>query len=393
MGYDILMFSYYFPPQYSGAAKQALALARVLRSRGHHIEFATVRWPGLAEWDQVEGFRVWRLEQGRGRRHTEFRLWWNLFRFTMGRRGWFDVIHSHGASYRNAVVGPLARLVGARSVVKGTLARDDLAGVGRGAAGRLHGWMLRQVNACVAISSDLSDEFRAAGVEPGRIWQIPNGVNTRRFRPVDSAEERRDMRQELGLPPDRPVVLAVWVFDQRKNLGWLMETWVRHGGFGTGALLVTVGPQAREDVDGSFLARLDELAADYPDLLSRRDLVSHVELYYRAADLFVLPSHSEGLPNVVLEAMACGLPCVVSAVSGSGDLVEHGVTGWQFPPGDETALGRAVQAALGPDGGSAGRLARCRVLERYAIERVTDRYEALYVHLLGMGCGEDRCVI
>ena len=95
--FRILMYSSYFPPEYSGAALQAIALAKQLRSRGHQIEFVTQRWPGLARVDEVEGFRVTRLESGRGNKHRELRLWWNLFRFLRRRRGDFDVLHSHGA--------------------------------------------------------------------------------------------------------------------------------------------------------------------------------------------------------------------------------------------------------------------------------------------------------
>jgi len=383
--YSVLMYSYYFPPQYSGAAKQAISLARVLRSRGHRVEFVTVRWPGLAATDEVDGFRVWRLKEGRGRRHTELLLWWNLCRFLLVHRYRFHVLHGHGASYRNAVLGPFARLLRAKSVIKGTLAQNDLAGVGRGVVGSLHKWMLRQASACVAISRDLAAEFREAGVPGERIWQIPNGVDTGRFRPAETEKERQALRAELGLPADRPVVLAVGVFDRRKNLGWLMEEWVRHRAFGTGGVLVTIGPRAREDVNGVFVGGLDALAGRNPELLDRRDPVSDIERYYRAADVFVLPSHGEGLPNVVLEAMASGVPCVASMVSGTADLVEDGVTGWGFAPNDTEGLARALGKALGPEGRIAARAAWRKVNAEYAIERVADRYEELYAAVVNGG--------
>ena len=129
--YRILMFSLYFPPQYSGAAKQALSLARQLRAMGHYVEFATVRWPNDAAENIVDSFVVHRLDQGQGIKHRELRLWWNLFRFLYSRKGEFDILHSHGAYYTNCIVGPLSRFFGLKSVAKASLADNDLHGVAK----------------------------------------------------------------------------------------------------------------------------------------------------------------------------------------------------------------------------------------------------------------------
>lgn len=101
----VLMYTAYLDPEYSGAALQALTLARELRRRGHHVEFVTNRWPGLDEATVVDGFAVRRLEPGRLRKHREFRLWLNLARYVWARRGDFDLLHSHGAYYTHAFVG------------------------------------------------------------------------------------------------------------------------------------------------------------------------------------------------------------------------------------------------------------------------------------------------
>jgi hypothetical protein len=102
----VLMYTAYFDPEYSGAALQALTLARELRQRGHHVEFVTNRWPGLAASGVVDGFPVQRLEPGRWRKHREFRLWFNLARYVWRRRHDFDILHSHGAYYTHAFIGP-----------------------------------------------------------------------------------------------------------------------------------------------------------------------------------------------------------------------------------------------------------------------------------------------
>ncbi|MDT7837647.1 glycosyltransferase family 4 protein [Aquabacterium sp. OR-4] len=382
----ILMYTAYFAPEYSGAALQALTLARELRGRGHQVEFVTNRWPGLDAHCEVDGFQVQRLQPGRMRKHREFRLWFNLARYVWSRRHDFDVLHSHGAYFTNAFIGPLARLVGMKSLIKASLARDDLQGLGHPVVGRLHQAMLRSVDACVAISHDLVEEFRVGGLPSAQVHHVSNGVDTARFQALPPAQ-RMASRQQLGLPDGRRIALFVGVLDQRKNIAWLAEQWVAHQGFGTGALLLAVGPQGRDDGDGALRRRLAALAAAQPQWFVLHDFHADVLPYYQAADVLILPSYKEGLPNVVLEAMACGLPCVAARTSGSRELIDDGRTGWTYAPDQVDELAVAVQRCLSDAAPALGAAARQTALERYAIGAVATRYEAIYTRLLGAGAG------
>ena len=378
----VLMYSTYFPPEFSGAAQQALMLARQLRKLGHHVEFVTVRWRDLPEHDTVDGFAVTRLYAGRGAKHRELRLWANLCAYVWRRRHDFDVLHSHGAYYTNAIVGPLARAAGLKSIVKASLANDDLHDIGRTLSGRLHRALLRQVDACVAISRDLVREFTDCGLPAERIHYLPNGVDTALFHPADAAA-RAALRSELGLPADVPVALYAGVMDARKNIEWLATQWVQQDAFGTGALLVAVGPQSREDPNGELIARLDALGRQAPQRFMLRPRSADVERYLRAADLLVLPSHREGLPNVVLEAMASGLPCVAADVSGTRDLVQHGRTGYMYSPDDPQALALAVCSGLSPAGRALGENGRRIAEQQFSLHSVAQGYSRLYDRLLG----------
>ena len=377
----ILMYTAYFEPEYSGAALQALTLARELRGRGNHVEFVTNRWTGPADTAVVEGFQVQRLEPGRLRKHREFRLWLNLARYVWRRRHDFDILHSHGAYYTHAFIGPLARLLGLKSLAKASLARDDLLGLTRRGVGDLHRFMLRRIGACVGISKDLMQEFREGGVRDDRIHHIPNGVDIDRFRSIPSGEAA-GLRASLCLPADQPIALYVGVLDPRKNILWLAEQWVAQDTFGTGALLLAVGPQGRDDPDGKLRARLAELAGTHPRQFALHDYHADVAPYYQCANLLVLPSYREGLPNVVLEAMASGLPCVAARASGSRELIVEGETGHTYAPDDATGLAAAVRSCLSLEGAGMGRKARALAETLYSIRAVADRYEALYAQLL-----------
>lgn len=378
----VLMYSTYFPPEFSGAAQQALMLARQLRRLGHHVEFVTVRWRDLPEHDEIDGFPVTRLYAGRGSKHRELRLWANLCAFVWRRRKDFDLLHSHGAYYTNAIVGPLARAAGLKSIVKASLASDDLHSVGNSLSGRLHLALLRQVDACVAISSDLTREFRDCGVRPERIHYLPNGVDTTLFHPAGD-DARSALRAQLDLPLDQPLALYAGVMDGRKNIEWLATQWVAHDAFGTEALLVAIGPQSREDPEGKLLARLQALQDSAPRRFRLRPYSAGIDTYLRAADLLVLPSRREGLPNVVLEAMACGLPCVAADVSGTRELIKPGDTGYTYPPDDVAALATAVTDALSPDGRRLGANGRRITEQLFSLEAVAGNYCRLYGDLLG----------
>lgn len=378
----ILMYTAYFAPEYSGAALQALTLARELRQRGHHIEFVTNQWTGLSDKAMVDGFAVQRLEPGRMRKHREFRLWFNLARHVWARRHDFDILHSHGAYFANAFIGPLARMLGLKSVIKASLANDDLQDLSRPIIGKVHRHMLRSIDAYVAISQDLFEEFKVGRLDPHKTHHVPNGVDTNRFR---RAPVRRvpALRIELRLPLDRPIALYVGVLDQRKNILWLAEQWLAHDGFGTGALLLAVGPQGRDDPAGTLCARLAELARDHPLRFALHDFHADVTPYYQCVDLLVLPSFKEGLPNVVLEAMACGLPCVAARASGSRELIVEGETGFTYVPDDVNDFAEAVRRCLSSEGATMGEKAERLAHARYSIHAIADRYETIYAQLLG----------
>lgn len=377
--FRVLMLARFFPPEFSGAALQALSLARELRLRGHAVEFVVFGGRSGTQ-GAVEGFPVTRVEEGRGAKHREVRLWWELLRLLVRRKGAFDILHSHGAYFAQAVVGPLGRLFDVASVAKASLSRNDLQGARSRTARFLHRRMLRSVDACVAISAELEQEFLSAGMPRERVVRIPNGVDVERFRPA-TPDERLEARRVLGLPGEAPILLYAGVFDQRKNIEWLARRWIGADAYGTAGLLLAVGPVSRDDADRRIWSNLEQLSRQHPHRLQVRGYFQPVEVCYHAADCLVLPSLSEGLPNVVLEAMACGLPCAVSAAAGTRELIRNDLTGHTFAPWDEGGLAAAIRACLGERRAQLGRAARSVAVDQYGIAAVAAAYEALYASI------------
>jgi glycosyltransferase involved in cell wall biosynthesis len=225
------------------------------------------------------------------------------------------------------------------------------------------------VDAWVAVSDEIVEGLKGDGMEPSRIHRIPNGVDTARFRPLAS-EVRAGIRRRLGWPPDAQVAAFSGRLVASKGLMPFLEAW-RSASRPAGALLALLG-------DGPERGALEAVAGMDPSvrILGSRD---DVEKVLGAADLFVFPSRREGMPNAVLEAMACGLPVAAFRIGGVEDLVTDGVEGVLRAEGDDAGLARAALDLLADPGllAALGQAARRRA-EGFDRRRVARELLAIY---------------
>lgn len=239
-------------------------------------------------------------------------------------------------------------------------------------------------DAVVANSSAGREFHRRLGYHPKRFPVIGNGFDLSRFVPDPKARDA--VRRELGVPAGAPLVGLVARWDPAKD----------HAAFFQAAgLLVRDGSDARfvlcgqgVDPDNPDLARWirEQGLSGRVSLLGLRDDVPRI---MAALDVFASSSRSEGFPNVLGEAMASGVPCAVTDVGDSAEVV--GEWGVIVPPGDPQALAMAVGGllALSPDARKAlGALARERVGRLYSMEAVARAYEDLYRELAGCAVGK-----
>ncbi|GIW86999.1 MAG: glycosyl transferase [Isosphaeraceae bacterium] len=366
----------YFHPLESGAERQALVQGAELARRGHQVWVLTRHVGHLPEHEVVQGVRVERCL----RVHDQSRLFVPSFigqvasRLRKLRRE-IDLVQTHQALWEAAGTG-LARPFLGRipSIVQpASSGRFGEAEELSRQKGRIFLRRLILANThFVAISADIEAQWRRLGVPASRMTRIASGVDTSRFRPGPV-----DPEIEAALPP-RPRFIFTGRFHPQKNLAMLIEAWSQ---------LVRVVP--------AYLVLLG-WGPDRPALevlIEERGLSHWVRIldvvpdpapYLRAADGFVLPSIAEGMSNSLLEAMASGLPCLVSAIGGNEDLVVEGRTGRLLPPHEPAAWARAVQEIVKnpAEARAAGEAARTRVCEEFAVERVMDRYEALFRRLI-----------
>jgi glycosyltransferase involved in cell wall biosynthesis len=229
----------------------------------------------------------------------------------------------------------------------------------------------RLANRLIVNSQALRTEEIAAGFPPERIEVVPNGVERR--------EKRCRDRDALGLPAG-PLLLSVGRLEARKGQRYLIEAWATVQRRCPSARLVLLGegpdrPQLERQVEGLGL---------HPSV-SFRGFENRVADHLDVADTLVHPSLTEGMPNVVLEAMAAGRPVVATRVGGVPELVTDGESGLLVPPRDPAALAQALVRLLQEQAlaTTLGRNAERRARERFSVGAMVEATEAVYRDLLG----------
>ena len=239
---------------------------------------------------------------------------------------------------------------------------------------RLRQAAAKLVDAFVAVSEPTAEHARETGeCAPSKLHTIPNGIDLSRFGGTDDAEARAAVRKELGISPDSWVVGTVGRLWPEKGHPYMLRSLEPLLGPSFHVLIAGDGPDAKEMAE--FVANLR--VPESVHLLGPRLDIPRV---LAALDTFVLSSVREGLPLVIPEAMAAGLPVVSTAVGGIPGVVEEGRTGFLVEYNDEEGMRDRI-AALDADRKMAkecGIRGRTAALERYSSQRMVRDYMDLY---------------
>jgi len=363
-----------------GVQRQATRLARALAARGVVVEFLTAspRARGAAEGEAMGGVRVCRLPFAHGvpLGTLKFRfLNRRLSRWMRAHAGEYDIVHVHQALWPAYAAARTAQEAGKPCLVKvgNTGERFDLRVLRRSRwGGRAMAEFCREhVTRFVATSRRMEAELRAFGVRAGRIVRIPNGVAL----PPGGPRPDEAARRAVGAPAEGPLFLHVGALARHKRPLLALEAFATAARTHPGARLWFLGEGPLEGRIKRAIRR-----SGWGGRIRCCGSVADVSPYLRAADGFVSASVAEGMSNALLEAMAHGLACVATRISGAEDLIRDGENGRLVPPDDLSALAGALEPLLG-DGDLRRRLgaaARRTIREGYRIESVAERYLDLY---------------
>jgi glycosyltransferase involved in cell wall biosynthesis len=354
-----------------GADQQLLSAAREMRLQGYAVLVVSLTPLGpMGIEARGLGIPVESLEMRRGVPDPR-----GLVRLVRLVRKWKpDVVHSHMVHAN--LMARVLRLFVRVPVLVSTIHNIHEGGRLRMAAYRLTNGL---VDHMTIVSEAAADRFVSEGIVPRKLLcVIPNGIDTTRFRNVP-AGTRESIRRSLGLEHEF-VWLAVGRFVLAKDYPNLLHAFARVHNQYPEAVLLLVGRGALQGETEALVQALGlgprvrflGVRQDVPDLMS-------------AADGYVMSSEFEGMPIVLLEAAAAGLPIVATSVGGNAEVVQHEESGILVPARDHEALAVAMLRILGmsaADRRAMGEQGHEHIRTHYGLGRVVERWDALYRELL-----------
>jgi len=355
-------------------------LLRVIEATEFDIDFMVCYFGNdhsLRDEMENEGVRVVPFEWGSDSPIRNLSPWslWRVNQFLQTER--FDILHTHGSAYLH-VVGRLCAL-NCETKVVGTYHNtadnfnDSMSMIER---------VTRPLSAVdVAVSKGVERSYAGSAhrYSPAegpvrRTHTIYNGIDVESFRAAVNRTDGEELRVELGFDTTDLVFLCIGRYSREKNQLLLVEAMADIVDECPDARLVLVGW-------GEMEAQLRQVASErgLADEVVVTGRVPSVQEYYAMADVFVLPSLTEGLSVVLLEAMSAGLPVIGTAVAGTDEAVDDGRTGLVVPPDSKRDLVRAMRRLCNADRRRRmGERGRTRVAEMFSIDRTAELYVDLY---------------
>ncbi|MEO0841440.1 MAG: glycosyltransferase family 4 protein [Cyanobacteria bacterium J06643_5] len=253
-----------------------------------------------------------------------------------------SLVHAH-APFAGSIISSLAgKLAGVPVIIHAHL-QDSLSSNSliRSYQNLMNYWTSRKCcDAIIAVSHQLKDVLISEGLDSRKFHVVHNGT------PINNHKIDLNIRNELNIPEDIPVVIHIGRLCKSKAQHLLLQAAANLHQLGQEAVYLIVGKDLEQD--GAYLKYLQDLAQELGIDKSVHFLGHRADIPQLLAlsDLLVLPSYTEGLPLVILEAMAAGLPVVATPVGGIPEVVIHQETGFLVPVEDVQALGDAILKLL-----------------------------------------------
>lgn len=314
----------------------------------------------------------------------------HALKYLADRRNALDILHLHGGYYASLLLAAMVKfLLRKKTMLKITSSTwDNPQGVANGKYGRVAAVLYRQLDGVVAMTTGQVTKCRSFGYKR-QLQAVPNGIDETIFCPVDEGTRRR-LRSIHGIP-DNSIVLAYagWL-GYGKGTDVLFHVWKRLLGIHGNVVLLCIGDYGTEastpEALATFLAShgVDPSLATCP-LFHYTGLVPSIEQYLQMSDIFLFPSRSEGFGTVQVEAMACGLPCVVNDIPEvSSDIFPDTSCGYRVKNNDIDEYSAICGDLIAhPEKRRIiGRNARQRAVTCFSIDVVADAYVTFYSALL-----------
>jgi glycosyltransferase involved in cell wall biosynthesis len=328
-----------FAPILGGAPERFKRYAPGFRDRGVDIEVYTSSEIGLDKFEMIEKIKVNRVEVKNVNENYIELL--NFVQNQISKKSKPDLIIFF-SSYPKIFFKMLRfRLAGIKLIFVCTMVIEAKP---KNLINKLKNIIYHKIsfmlmNKIIASSKIMKSSLVHNGFDSKKIDIIPNGVDINRFRPFTSNERKINKKKEMRFKEEEKIVIFVGFFTRRKGADLLIDAWSKVIKKESSAKLLIVGPykpsKANTNYEKSwfdliFYENIKKTIKNnkLSDSITFTNEVTEVQEYFKISDIFVFPSRKEGMGNVVCEAMATGLPCILTPYIGLPD--EFGTPGEEY---------------------------------------------------------------
>lgn len=385
----VLMVTGVYFPEVNGAILQCMRVISILKNQALFNVLTSTNDIKKVEKNKVGGITVERVFLN----HSKIQNIIHIIKtsiFLVRNRNQFDIVHLHGFSLRSIVTIFWSKILNKKIIIKMTsVGHDDPDFIFK--RGKLLYYFYLMADAYIGISPAFYNIYSNAGLANGKYHNIPNGVDAIEFTPVKNDKEKNEIREKLNLPKDIKLIIFVGHFSYRKSPDHLLEAWLKYiesSDINTGIVFIGRTNQDRFEIDNEVVDFIKSSTEKYIDktIFFREDIYP-IDEYYKACDVYVLSSSSEGLPNSLLEAMSCALPIVSTRIKGITDwIIKHNYNGLMYEYGDIDELHSLLENILDDSNlrENLGLNARKTVREEFAISNTANKINKLYRSLLNL---------
>lgn len=382
----IAIICFKYPPQYSGYGKQLKSVITEMHKYDFEFEILTAYRDSIME--ENEYIKITPLvKKNYLKQGVVFYLFcFKVLLWLVFNRKKYSVIHCIKAGPEAVVANFISKIYKKPLIVK--VAQDEMSkreienvSFIKKYKHILRNLLIKNSDNFIAISEDIQIELEKKVSRNTNIINIPNGVDTLEKFTIIEKKEKVAIRSLLNLPLESTIVLFAGAINRRKGVIDLLKS-IEYIQTPLSVVFVFCGP-ILESIN--FEQSIKEINKHNKNILVKYiGVVNNVEEYMKASDIFVLPSYSEGLPNVLLEAAACGLALVTTDIGGCRDIVINGSTGLIVKTNHAEDLGKAITKLINDSvmRDILSKNARAHIEKKYSLTKVASQYSILYSRLL-----------
>jgi glycosyltransferase involved in cell wall biosynthesis len=321
------------------------------------------------------------------------RICWSfdLLKMLIVRRHEYDIVHFHALNWGSFLCPLILHPLGKKVIFTLSLyGNDNPSYIRKQPRGRFQVYLLGKFDGAIGLSNALVEDACKHGIN--NVICLPNFITIPCLEDPIVEETRASARAKLGISQESQVLLFVGSMIERKGVDILIDSFVILSKQYSDLRLVVVGPKSKGDttkIDETYVSQQKgkiqraglERQVIWAGLIREQTLLVD---YYHAADLFVFPTRNEGSPNVIVEAMAAGLPVIATRLVGITDqIVSDGESGLLLEVNQTDQFVRAIDQILrnGPNRLAMGAIGRKIALEKFGFEAYCQKLKGFYISL------------